>query len=105
MVGKTRISSRVWPSTSGKKASKKARDSRGVLYIFQLPAMIGLRMWGVGLQGGLGVTGMYGAADASGKGEYVLYWSERASTPGRDLPSRNSRLAPPPVEIWLTRSA
>jgi hypothetical protein len=31
--------------------------------------------------------------------------SSRARTPGRDLPSNNSKLAPPPVEIWLILSA
>src|ERR1700761_3778262 len=44
MVGQRRISSRVWSSTRGRKASRKASDSLGVLYIFQLPAMMGLRM-------------------------------------------------------------
>ena len=29
----------------------------------------------------------------------------RAATPGRVLPSRNSRLAPPPVEMWVMLSA
>ncbi len=28
-----------------------------------------------------------------------------ASTPGSFLPSRNSRLAPPPVEMWVILSA
>src|ERR1039458_3825784 len=33
------------------------------------------------------------------------YLSVRASTPGSFLPSRNSRLAPPPVEMWVILSA
>ena len=35
----------------------------------------------------------------------LYYLSSRAATPGRVLPSRNSRLAPPPVEIWVILSA
>lgn len=31
--------------------------------------------------------------------------SSRASTPGSSLPSNNSRLAPPPVDMWLIDSA
>merc|ERR1719450_1030054 len=30
---------------------------------------------------------------------------ERAATPGRSLPSKSSRLAPPPVETWDTLSS
>jgi hypothetical protein len=33
------------------------------------------------------------------------YLSSRQATPGSSLPSRNSRLAPPPVEIWVILSA
>src|SRR6266702_2882674 len=33
------------------------------------------------------------------------YLLVRASTPGSFLPSRNSRLAPPPVEMWVIWSA
>src|SRR3569833_1420721 len=36
---------------------------------------------------------------------HVGYLSARASTPGSFLPSRNSRLAPPPVEMWVIWSA
>src|SRR5450432_3167210 len=35
----------------------------------------------------------------------ALYLSVSASTPGSFLPSRNSRLAPPPVEMWVIWSA
>jgi len=35
----------------------------------------------------------------------IVISSLRAATPGRDLPSRSSREAPPPVEQWLTCSA
>ena len=35
----------------------------------------------------------------------LSYLSFRAATPGRVLPSRNSRLAPPPVEMWSILSA
>lgn len=31
----------------------------------------------------------------------VIYFVDKASTPGSTLPSNNSKLAPPPVEIWL----
>ena len=33
------------------------------------------------------------------------YLSVSAATPGRILPSRNSRQAPPPVEMWVILSA
>ncbi|KVI02347.1 hypothetical protein Ccrd_019323 [Cynara cardunculus var. scolymus] len=38
-------------------------------------------------------------------GETATTASSRASTPGSVLPSNNSKLAPPPVEIWLITSA
>jgi len=38
----------------------------------------------------------------SGRNIYLL---ERAETPGRSLPSRSSKLAPPPVETWLSLSS
>src|ERR1039457_1637704 len=41
--GNRAISSRVWPATSGKKASTNALASAGVLYIFQLAAISFLR--------------------------------------------------------------
>ena len=53
-----------------------------VLNIFQLPAIIGVRL-------------MRGCAPAP--------WS--ACTPGSSRPSTSSSVAPPPVERWLTRSA
>src|SRR5690554_6552220 len=34
-----------------------------------------------------------------------IYFSSNAATPGSTLPSRNSREAPPPVEIWVILSA
>ena len=37
-----------------------------------------------------------------GRGDYL---SRRHATPGSSLPSRNSRLAPPPVEMWVILSA
>ncbi len=36
---------------------------------------------------------------------YRNYLSSAATTPGSALPSKNSRDAPPPVEIWLILSA
>ncbi|OUP48304.1 hypothetical protein B5F19_16450 [Pseudoflavonifractor sp. An184] len=33
------------------------------------------------------------------------YLSSRQATPGSSLPSRNSREAPPPVEMWVILSA
>lgn len=37
--------------------------------------------------------------------ERFNYFSSRAATPGRTLPSKSSREAPPPVEMWLIFSA
>src|SRR5215469_3057633 len=37
--------------------------------------------------------------------QQLVYLSVSASTPGSFLPSRNSRLAPPPVEMWVIWSA
>ncbi|KYQ57291.1 hypothetical protein ALC60_03813 [Trachymyrmex zeteki] len=34
-----------------------------------------------------------------------IYDEERAATPGNTLPSRSSKLAPPPVLTWLTLSS
>src|SRR6202050_3384976 len=36
---------------------------------------------------------------------YFYFLSVRASTPGSFLPSKNSRDAPPPVEMWVILSA
>src|SRR5277367_1932540 len=63
-------------ATSGLKAAKNARVSASVLYIFQLPAMTRRRF------------------------EWLIYLFVRASTPGSLVPPRNSREAPPPVEMW-----
>src|ERR1700728_1332758 len=60
--------------TSGLNAAENWRVSGCVLYIFQLPAMTGRRM--------------------------KDYRSPSASTPGSFSPARNSRDAPPPVEMW-----
>ena len=35
----------------------------------------------------------------------TAYASSKAAIPGKTLPSSNSKLAPPPVEIWLIWSA
>jgi hypothetical protein len=35
----------------------------------------------------------------------AVHASSRQATPGRTLPSRSSREAPPPVEMWLILSA
>jgi len=69
-------------STPGRSAlpftsAKNASASETVLNIFQLPAMIGVRML-----------------------QPPSYLSSNASTPGSFLPSMNSSDAPPPVEIW-----
>src|SRR5271167_4304963 len=68
-------------ATSGLKAAKNARVSASVLYIFQLPAMTRRRF------------------------AWLIYLFERDSTPGSLRPPRNSREAPPPVEIWEILSA
>src|SRR6202789_756302 len=44
MVGKMVMSLEVWSLTSGRNSSRKANDSLGVLYIFQLAAISGLRI-------------------------------------------------------------
>src|SRR5271168_4929631 len=44
MVGKRATSLAVWSLTRGRNSSRKAKDSLGVLYIFQLAAISGLRM-------------------------------------------------------------
>src|ERR1700691_5108623 len=61
-------------ATSGLNAAKNWRVSACVLYIFQLPGMTG--------------------------GSLKDYRSPSASTPGSFSPARNSRDAPPPVEMW-----
>jgi len=38
-------------------------------------------------------------------GTKLSYLSSRQATPGSSLPSMNSRLAPPPVEMWVILSA
>lgn len=39
------------------------------------------------------------------RGCHSVYASSRARTPGSCFPSRSSKLAPPPVEMWLILSA
>src|SRR5271154_3016447 len=46
MVGKIAISLAVWSLTRGRNSLRNARDSLGVLYIFQLAAINGFRMCG-----------------------------------------------------------
>src|SRR5208337_4772709 len=59
----------------------RATASAVVLFIFQLPAISFLRDRDMGVQ------------------------LSKNATPGKTLPSRNSRLAPPPVEQCVTLSA
>ncbi len=35
---------------------------------------------------------------------HKLALSDKATTPGRTLPSKSSKLAPPPVDTWLSLS-
>src|ERR1700730_14589933 len=63
------------PEASGRNEEKNARVSASVLYIFQLPAMTRRRF------------------------VWLIYLLVRASTPGSSRPPRNSREAPPPVEM------
>jgi hypothetical protein len=51
---------------------------------------------GAGLATGCDVFGAAGAASSTGCGR-----SRSAAIPGSSRPSRNSRLAPPPVEMWV----
>ena len=44
-------------------------------------------------------------ARVPGAARAVLYLSSRQATPGSSLPSMNSRLAPPPVLMWVILSA
>src|ERR1700684_2088692 len=51
MVGKMLIWLAVWSFTRGRNSLRKASDSLGVLYIFQLAAIRGLRMCGTVFHG------------------------------------------------------
>src|SRR4029077_20849664 len=84
--GATTISQRFAAATRGLNAAKKSRASCCVLYIFQFPAITGLRMW-----------------DTSPAIQEAL--SVSASTPGSFLPAKNSNDAPPPVEMCETLPA
>ena len=65
----------------GFSVSMKALVSLGVMFIFQLPAMTVLAMF------------------------VTSYLSWRQAIPGSSFPSRNSREAPPPVEMCVILSA
>jgi hypothetical protein len=69
-----------------------AMASRWLTFIFQLPAISGVRPCGA--MGQALSAGVAGADSAPS-----------ASMPGREAPSRNSRLAPPPVEMWPKASS
>jgi len=76
--------------------------SASVLYIFQLPAITRRRM-GTSRED---KDKRRDAENARGFAEKnVNHLSVRASTPGSLRPARNSRDAPPPVEIWEILSA
>src|SRR6185437_5477618 len=110
--GHTTISVSLCLPISGANAFMKAVASSGVLYIFQLAAISILRIEIPLFQGppsdrrddvfvvremNVAFTEMHRVAER--------YFSDSAATPGSSLPSRNSRLAPPPVEMCEMRSA
>ena len=66
----------------------------GVIFIFQLPAMI--------FSSCHDHTSRFSCLTGVLPDSYL---SSAAATPGSSLPSRNSREAPPPVEMWLILSA
>ena len=70
----------------------KTTASCTVLNIFQLPAMNGIRMTAL----------QWSMPAGSGSSAYL---SGSAATPGSVWPPRNSSDAPPPVEMWVIRSA
>src|ERR1700682_22599 len=80
--GATTMSQWEADATSGANATKNARVSAWVLYIFQLPAITWRRMTG-----------------------YLPILSASTSTPGSLEPARNSSEAPPPVEMCEILSA
>src|SRR6185369_10569751 len=55
-----------------------------VLYIFQFPAITGLRI-----------------QDLQDSQDEQDYFSVSAATPGNSSPAKNSSVAPPPVEMWV----
>src|SRR5205823_9274054 len=101
-------------ATSGAKAEKKARVSARVLYIFQLPAITRRRMQTSRNKKEKDLTRRTQRTQrcrrSPGKIELnhpssALYLLVRASTPGSLRPPRNSREAPPPVEMCEILSA
>src|SRR6266436_4966309 len=83
--------------TSGRNDEKNARVSASVLYIFQLPAITRRRMSEPPEEERLNTEHTESEETTERSGVHLLV---RASTPGSLRPPRNSREAPPPVEIW-----
>jgi len=79
--GQITTSTSLTTRSSAFSALTRASASAAVLYIFQLPAIIGLRLGFMGER---------------------PYLSDNTATPGSALPSRNSSDAPPPVETNVT---
>src|SRR6266478_2602156 len=82
--------------TSGRKEEKNARVSASVLYIFQLPAITRRRISNLQKKNRINTKDTENAEFAEKRGSHLLV---RASTPGSLRPPRNSREAPPPVEM------
>ena len=92
--------------------------SLAVLFIFQLPAMMVLRYLRF-MAVFLSYFSLYFHVEGAEPPPRVIllllvqqtghagrsYLSSRQATPGSSLPSRNSREAPPPVEMWVILSA
>src|SRR5262245_34247984 len=88
-------------ATSGAKAEKNPRVSARVLYIFQVPAITRRRMHPSSQDKKKEKDNAETQRTPRIRGEELLsfYLLVRASTPGSLRPPRNSREAPPPVEM------
>src|SRR6266849_6252740 len=91
--GATTMSQCFAPATSGRNEEKNARVSASVLYIFQFPAITRRRM------SRPPEKKEFNAEDTESTEKSGGHLSVRASTPGSLRPPRNSREAPPPVEM------
>ena len=103
--GATTMSQCFEAATSGRNEEKNARVSVSVLYIFQLPAIRRRRIEAskerkdnveTPRPDPVGAGTERGGYAEKGSGHLLV----RASTPGSFRPPRNSREAPPPVEMW-----
>src|SRR5260370_2971383 len=94
--GATTISQCFAAATSGRNEEKNARVSASVLYIFQLPAITRRRMSKPPEKERFNTEYAESAEITEESGDHL---SVRASTPESLRPPRNSREAPPPVDM------